>query len=44
MPRKPTRRGTVRVRRQVVDKDTVGIKVTPVKPVMRPIKKARSTK
>jgi len=40
MAQKPSRRGTVRVRRQVVDRDTVGIKVTPVKPVTRPIKRA----
>ena len=38
--KKPDRRGTVRVTRRVIDKDTVGIKVTPVKPVVR-VRKAK---
>lgn len=32
---KPDRRGTVRITRTVVDDDTIGITVTPVKPVMK---------
>lgn len=39
MGKKVTRRATVRVQRRVVDSDTVGLKITPVKPVVKPIKK-----
>jgi hypothetical protein len=39
---KPDRRGTVRITRTVVDGDTIGIKVTPVKPVMK-VKKPKKS-
>jgi hypothetical protein len=36
--KKVTRRATVRVTRRPVDKDTMGIKVTPVKAVRKAVK------
>ena len=34
-----SRRATVRVTRKRVDKDTMGVKITPVKAVRKPIKR-----
>ncbi len=39
MATKVARRGTVRVKRKVIDKDTVGITVTPVKPARKVAKR-----
>jgi len=43
MAKKVARRGTVRVIRKPVDKDTMGARITPVKAVKRPIRRNKKS-